>query len=115
MTEKENYDKGYNDGFADGANNFEDKLLIEAIANYMVVEGCQSTTSCNRWFGFSDLAKHFHITVERIQELKEDIRDELYNKEQIMDEDGVLIDEKEQAFDLMFFGNYCNVDCNFEE
>ena len=107
---KKEYDKGYNDGFADGANNFEDKLLVEAIANYMVVEGCASTTTCNRWFNFSDLAEHFQITVERIQELKEDIRDELYNKEQIFDEEGVVIDEEEQAFNLMFFGNYCNVD-----
>ena len=104
------YNKGYDDGFADGSNQLEDKLLVEAIANYMVVVGCASTTTCNRWFYFTELAEHFHITVERLKELQNDIIDELYSKEQIMDEEGALIDEKEQAFDLMFFGNYCNVE-----
>ena len=104
------YDKGYDDGFADGSNSFEDKLLVEAIANYMIVEGCQSTTACNRYFDFKDLAEHFHITTERLKDLQNDIIDELYSKEQICDEEGVLIDEEEQAFNLMFFGNYCNVE-----
>ena len=110
MSISEAYDKGYDDGFADGSNSFEDKLLVEAIANYMVVEGCQSTTTCNRYFDLKDLAEHFHITTERLKELQNDIIDELYSKEQICDEEGVLIDEEEQAFNLMFFGNYCNVE-----
>lgn len=108
MTEKEIYDKGYNDGFADGANQFEDKLLIEAIATYMVANGCASTTSCNRIFGFEDLAEHFHITKERLSELTEDIVDKLAEFPQVMDSDGIWVEE--DSFNLMFFGNYCNVD-----
>lgn len=100
------YDKGYDDGFADGANNFEDKLLVEAIANYMVVNGTASTMSGNRHFEFKDIAKHFQITLERLMDLKEDIVEELLGKVQICDEDGVIADED---FDLMFYGNYCNV------
>lgn len=103
----DDYDKGYNDGFADGANNFEEKLLVEAIANYLVVEGCQLTISGNRHFEFKDIAEHFHITLERLMELKDDIVEELYQKEQICDEEGVVADDD---FDLMFYGNYCNVD-----
>ena len=72
MTEKEIYDKGYDNGFADGSNQFEDQLLAEAIANYMFVNGCASTTSGNRIFVFSDIADHFHITEERLAELRED-------------------------------------------
>ncbi len=108
---KKEYDKGYNDGFADGANNFEDKLLVEAIANYMVVNGCASTTSCNRIFTFDEIAEHFQITADRLNDLKDDIVDELYGKAQICDQDGVWIED--DAFNLMFFGNYCDV--NIEE
>lgn len=101
------YCKGYDDGFADGANSFEDKLLVEAIANYMVVEGTASTTTCNRHFEFNDIAEHFHITLDRLMELKDDIISELCNKEQVCDENGIWADKD---FDLLFFGNYCNVD-----
>ena len=103
-----NYNKGYDDGFADGANTFEDKLLVEAIANYMVAKGCASTTTCNRIFGFSDLAEHFNITTDRLEELREDIESYLADCPQIMDEDGIWIED--DAFNLMFYGNYCNVE-----
>jgi hypothetical protein len=109
MTEKEIYDKGYNDGFSDGANQFEDKLLVEAIANYCVVEGTAATTSCNRYIMFSDITEHFHITQKRLDELKDDIVDELQSKEQICDSEGVVLEDN--AFNLMFWGNYCDVDC----
>ncbi len=85
------------------------ELLVEAIGNYMIVVGCQSTTSCNRWFDFKYLADHFEITVDKVRELKDDILDYLYSCEQICDEEGAIIEG--DSFDLMFFGNYCNVDC----
>lgn len=106
--ENKQYNKGYDDGFADGANTFEDKLLVEAIANYMVVNGCASTTTCNRWFEFSEIAEHFQIPIERVRELKDDIIDALYQTAQICDEDGARVEGDE--FDLLFFGNYCNVE-----
>lgn len=108
MSMSEEYDKGYDDGFADGANTFEDKLLAEAIANYMVVKGCAATTSGNRIFEFKDVAEHFHITEERLADLREDIESNLADCPQVMDSDGVWIED--DAFNLMFYGNYCNVD-----
>ena len=33
-----------------------EELLIEAIANYMVVNGCADTTSGNRIFSFEDIS-----------------------------------------------------------
>lgn len=83
------------------------ELLVEAIANYMVVEGCASTTSGNRHFAFEDIAEHFHITLEHLMELKDDIVDELFSKAQIAGGQGVWTEED---FDLMFWGNYCDVD-----
>lgn len=85
------------------------ELLVEAIANYMVVEGCASTTSGNRYFSFEDIAKHFGISKEEVKELETDIVDELYSKAQICDSEGVLISDEDE-FDLMFWGNYCDVD-----
>lgn len=82
------------------------ELLVEAIANYMVVEGCSCTMSGNRHFEFKDIAGHFNITLERLMELKDDIVDELHSKAQITD-DGVWTDED---FDLLFWGGYCNID-----
>lgn len=87
----------------------EDKLLVEAIANYMVVEGCASTTTCNRIFEFSVIAEHFKITIDRLKELQDAIVDKLESKAQICDEEGVWIED--DSFNLLFFGNYCNVCC----
>lgn len=85
------------------------ELLVEAIANYMVVEGCAATTSGNRYFSFNEIAKHFELTLNEVIEMKDDIVDELYSKAQICDSEGVLISE-DNEFDLMFWGNYCDVD-----
>ena len=81
-------------------------LLIEAIANYMVVVGCAETTSGNRIFSFEGIADHFHITLERLKELEDRILDSLYGCSQVCGE--VWTDGEE--FNVMFYGNYCDVD-----
>lgn len=102
------YDKGYSDGFADGSNNFEDALLADCIACYLVANGCASTTSGNRIFSFEEIAAHFNITVDKVKELKDDITDRLYDFPQITDSEGVIVEDNE--FNLMFFLNYCDVE-----
>ena len=89
------------------ANKIKD-FLVEAIANYMVVKGCGSTTSGNRIFSFSEIAEHFSITVDKLRELEDKILDVLYDCPQVCDENGVWTDNDE--FNIMFYGNYCNVD-----
>ena len=73
------------------------------------IEGTAATTSCNRYIMFSDITEHFHITQKRLDELKDDIVDELQSKEQICDSEGVVLED--DAFNLLFWGNYCDVDC----
>lgn len=85
------------------------ELLVEAIANYCVVEGSARTVSCNRYIEFSEITEHFNISQEQLDELKDDIVDELYSKEQICDSEGVILED--DAFNLLFWGNYCDVDC----
>ena len=102
------YNKGYDDGFADGANQFEDKLLAEAIANYMIVNGTGSTTSGNRIFSFEDICNHFNITKEHLDNIQENIIDELISHPHICDQDGIWIEE--DSFNLMFFLGYCNIE-----
>ena len=83
-----------------------EELLIEAIANYMVVNGCAETTSGNRIFSFEDIAEHFSITLEKVRESVDKILDVLYNCAQVCGEIWVDCDE----FSIMFYGNYCDVD-----
>ncbi len=108
MKDNSMYYKGYDDGFADGANQFEDKLLAEAIANYMIVNGTCSTTSGNYVFYFEDICSHFNITRERLDDIQENIIDELISHPQVYDSDGIWIEE--DSFHLMFFLGYCNVE-----
>lgn len=84
------------------------ELLVEAIANYMVVTGCAETTSGNRIFSFEGIAEHFHISIGKVKELEDKIVDSLYNCPQVCDENGVWTDNDE--FSIMFYGNYCDVD-----
>lgn len=100
------YNKGYDDGFADGANQF-DTLFAEAIANYMVVKGTGSTLSGNRIFDFDEICEHFHISKERLEELQDEIVSLLESKPQLCDTDGVWVDD--DSFNLMFFLNYCDM------
>ena len=101
------YNKGYDDGFADAAN-LSDTLLAEAIANYLIIEGTASTLSGNRIFDFDEICGHFHITKERLEELKDEIISLLESNPQVYDTDGVWVDE--DSFNLMFFLNYCDVE-----
>ena len=66
--------------------DFSDELLIEAITNFMVVKGCGSTTSGNRIFTFQEIAEHFHITLERVKELEDQIVYSLYSCPQVCEE-----------------------------
>ena len=84
------------------------KLLAEAIANYMVVNGCASTSSGNKIFYFEDIIEHFGIARETLDNLREDIESCLADCPQIQDQDGIWVDDN--SFSLMFYGNYCNVE-----
>lgn len=86
----------------------DDNLLIESIGNYMIVKGCASTTSGNRIFLFEDIAEHFQISVEKLTGLLIEIYDYLSECSQIMDQDGIWIED--DAFNLMFYTGYCNLD-----
>ena len=88
--------------------DFSEELLVEAITNYMVVKGCGSTTSGNRIFTFQEIAEHFHITLAKVEELEEQIIYALYACPQVCEENGVWTFEDE--FNIMFYGNYCDVD-----
>lgn len=83
-------------------------LLVEAIANYMVVEGCAATTSGTRIFSFQDISEHFGISLDKVKELEDKIVDKLYSYPQICDENGVWTFGEE--FNILFYGNYCDVD-----
>lgn len=85
-----------------------EELLVEAIANYMVVVGCAETTSGNRIFSFKGIAEHFHITIEKVKELEDKIVDALYECPQVCDENGVWTNDDE--FNILFYGNYCDVE-----
>ena len=102
------YNKGYDDGFADGANQFEDKLLAEAIANYMIVNGTGSTTSGNMIFSFEDICSHFNITREHLDNIQENIINELVSHSQVYDSNGIWTEE--DSFNLMFFLGYCSIE-----
>ncbi|SEP81007.1 hypothetical protein SAMN04487977_101493 [Treponema bryantii] len=86
----------------------KEELFVEAIANYMVVKGCAGTTSGNRIFTFKGIAERFDITVDKVRELEDSIVDKLYECAQVCDENGVWTDEDE--FNILFYGNYCDVD-----
>jgi len=88
--------------------NLKESLVVEAIANYMVVMGTASTTTGNRIISYDDICRHFEITRERLMELKDKIVDELYTKVQICDENGIWMEE--DGFNLMFFLGYCAVE-----
>ena len=87
---------------------FNDELLVEAIVNYMVVQGCAETTSGTRIFSFQDIAEHFDITLDKVKELEDKIVDSLYSCPQVCDENGVWTFGQE--FNIGFYGNYCDVD-----
>lgn len=89
-------------------SEFSDELLVEAITNFMVVKGCGTTTSGNRIFTFKEIAEHFHITLEKVEELENQIVYSLYACPQVCDESGVWTFDGE--FNILFYGNYCDVD-----
>lgn len=86
----------------------KDDLLYESIANYMTVNGCAATISGNRIFYSDELIEHFGVCDEWLEIHYQDIFDELNGE--IVSEYQFYKEDDEFVFDLMFYGNYCNVD-----
>lgn len=89
-------------------------LIFEAIANYCIVNGCASTISSNRIFQISDLEEHFELEPGFILKHAADIKN--YFNSEIVSEGDIYRDplNGEEVVDLTFFGNYCNVDVEFD-
>lgn len=91
---------------------YDESLLIEAIANYMVVTGARETSEGNWCFYFSDLAEKFQVTVDWLKQKEDDIKTEIWNSGAVVDDgDGIWVYDQDgdRVFDLNFFTDYCGL------
>jgi hypothetical protein len=94
-----------------------DKLLIEAIADYCIIEAETNTDNCSWCVDFDEIVEHFGVTEQWLLENRTKIKDEIASNSDIIAE---VDDEKAESlgshdfgdnnFDLDIYGNYCDVD-----
>lgn len=82
--------------------------MIEKIINYIIKEGTENTTS-GQWNIFvEDIESVFNIPYDYIYSIKEDIKDKLDTRKEILSETWDLFDDNKWiGFDCNFCGVYC--------
>lgn len=87
--------------------------MIEKIINYIIKEGIENTIS-GQWNIFvEDIESVFNIPYDYIYSIKEDIKDKLDTRKEILSETWDLFDDNKWiGFDCNFCGVYCP---NWEE
>lgn len=88
--------------------------MINKIVDYIIKEGTENTAN-GQWNIFvEDIESVFNISYNYIYNIKEDIKDELDIREEILSETWDLFDDNNKwiGFDCNFCGMYCP---NWEE
>ena len=86
----------------------KEEIVIEAIANYMVVTGCACTMSSNYIFYASELAEKFGVSKDWIIEKSDEIVTASLGDAVLAVED--YEEDDDYVFDFVFGTAYCGLD-----
>lgn len=81
------------------------KQLASAIANFIISNCVENTTTGNWITSFDEISEKFGVPPRCVERMKEDILDELYERDVCLD-----IDCYDDVFDIILGLAYCGLD-----